>query len=913
MKADVTSNGQIHEVDAADAFHLLHTSPEGLDAKQVEWRLQEVGPNRLVRPPRWRLTQRIVKNFANFFALLLDVAAICCFVADAVQPGGGMGLLGWALLGVSVLNSLFALAQELRAERAMEALKKYLPALAVVRREGQTESIPAEDLVPGDLIQISEGDRVSADARLVESVDLLINNAPLTGESRTQPMTTARARGRLIESPNVVFAGCSVVRGHGLAIVFATGHRTEFGKIAALSRDVTRPLSPLERETQRMIRILTILAIAMGGLFFTYGVVVGRPLWVNIVFMLGIIVANVPEGLLPTFTLALSMAAVRMAKRQVLVKSLEAVEGLGAVHVVCTDKTGTLTRNELKLVALLSPFDGSNLSGSSAEHFLKCGLIASELNPTLTDTAQEDSSPPRWSGDPIDVALANEYEKCFGTCDTIIAHTRRHYPFDLQKRRESGVFANDSETLFAVKGAWESIRPQTCFFCGASGDSQPATASLLDGCDLLVQRESSQGRRVIAVASRSLPGLPDSNTREELLEASLTLLGLLVFDDPIRPEVPEAVAQCHSAGIRVILITGDHPDTAAAVARQCGILPDKASAQDVVIVGSELEHLREHRLVERLQQGVAVFARTTPDQKLKIVSALKSCQLVVAMTGDGVNDAPALKAADVGIAMGTSGTDVARESADIVLLDDNFASIVTGIHEGRAIFANMQKFTTYVLASNIPEIVPFLIFVVLPVPLALTVLQILSIDLGTDLLPAIGLGQEPPEDSAMRQPPRKATERLMSATVMVTAYLFLGMIQAAWSLLLFFLVLYHGGWYWGQDLAETSTLYRSATGITLASVILMQIGNVIGRRSEQSSGMDWGLLGNRIVLLGIFVEALLSWAILYWPPVQLILGTGPVEPEFYLLAWLGVPILFFADLTRKVILQRYTRHLPQAA
>ncbi len=331
-------------------------------------------------------------------------------------------------------------------------------------------------------------------------------------------------------------------------------------------------------------------------------------------------------------------------------------------------------------------------------------------------------------------------------------------------------------------------------------------------CDAIVQRMSAQGQRVIAVAHRRLERLPDPKAKEESLEQSLVLSGFLALDDPIREEVPAAVANCHNAGIRVLLITGDHPDTAEAIARQCGILPEAGQAKlpgrlqtcptSSVLLGTELETLREQQLIERLRGGVTVFARTTPEQKMKIVTALKRLGHVVGMTGDGVNDAPALKAADVGIAMGVGGTDVAREVADIVLLDDNFASIVAGVEEGRGVFANIQKFTTYVLASNIPEIVPFLLYVVLPVPLGLTVIQILSIDLGTDLLPAIGLGQEPPERDAMKRPPRRANERLLSFSLMATAYLFLGIIQAAWSLFMFFLVLVQGGWQWGQELVR---------------------------------------------------------------------------------------------------------------
>ena len=887
---------QIHEVAAGDVFGLLRSRSGGLTALEVEARRHEVGPNRLQPPSRWRWLRILAKHFINFFSLLLYLAAIVCFVADAIEPGMGMGLLGWALLGVAVLNGLFAFAQEMRAERAMEALRRFLPQRVRVCREGAEREVLADDLVPGDVLLLAEGDRIAADARLVETEDLLVNNAPLTGESRSQPLKTGAAKGRLIDSPNIAFAGCSVLRGNGTAVVFATGHRTELGKIAALSRDVRRPLSPLQRETNRMVRVLTLIAVVMGLLFFAVGVASGRSLWINIVFMLGIIVANVPEGLLPTITLALSMASLRMAKKQVLVKTLEAVESLGAVHVICTDKTGTLTRNELAIAAMVDPIQGLPMQAPTAlRPLLKAALIASEVR---TGMAPGDSAP-RWSGDPIDVALAQRYTELFGPPDAILAETRRHFPFDLAKRREAGVFANGTEVLFAIKGAWESLRPLIGQIQGGDGRVIPAEDEALVACDGIVHRLSSQGQRVIAIASRRLDRLPDPKAPEESLERGLVLSGFLALDDPIREEVPEAVARCHTAGIRVLMITGDHPDTAEAVARACGILrPDEPAAQRI-LHGADLERLREQQLVERLRDGITVFSRTTPEQKMKIVAALKRLGLVVAMTGDGVNDTPALKAADVGIAMGASGTDVAREAADIVLLDDNFASIAAGIEEGRAVFANMQKFTTYVLASNVPEIVPFLIYILLPVPLALSVIQILSVDLGTDLLPAIGLGQEPPERDAMARPPRRGDERLLSLPLMVTAYLFLGVIQAAFSLFLFFLVLHQGGWCWGQELSEGDPLYHSATGITLATIVLMQVGNVIGRRSLRGSGLDRGLLANRILLLGVATEILFSWMILYAPSVQAFLQTGPVPWQIYAFAWLGIPLIFGLDSIRK--------------
>lgn len=929
---------QIHEVAAEAVFGLLRTRREGLADAEAAARLTEIGPNRLESPSRSRWVRHAGRHFTNFFSLLLDIAAASCFVAESLQPGEGMGVLGWALLGVSVLNSLFAFAQEVRAERAMAELQKFLPQTVRVRRGGLERAIPADELVPGDVILLGEGNRIPAEARVVDCAELLVNNAPLTGESRALPRTSEPAKGSLSDGSNIVFAGCSVLRGSGAAVVFATGHRTEFGKIAALSRDVRRPPSPLERETNRMIRVLTLVAVVMGVLFFAYGVATGRSLWVNVVFMLGIIVANVPEGLLPTLTLALSMASLRMAKKQVLVKSLEAVETLGAVHVICADKTGTLTRNELAIAEMVDPVSGTPLSPDASCRFLEAALIASEvhqdysaasLNPAdrTLPTQHGARTSQSWSGDPLDVAVAQRYAEVIGPPGEVLRGTRRHFPFDLQKRREAGVCVRGGEVLFAVKGAWESLRPLIGFVQSGRSGPSPVDTEVLAQCDDAVHAASARGQRVIAVAARQLETLPDPRARAEALEQSLILLGFLALEDPLRDEVPAAVQRCHQAGVCVMLITGDHPVTAEAVARKCGILRDPATiaaspretirtmndlpmpvpASAAVMLGTELQVLREHEIVERLRSGVTVFARTTPEQKMKVVTALKRLGYVVGMTGDGVNDAPALKAADVGIAMGVGGTDVAREAADIVLLDDNFASIVGGIEEGRAVFSNIQRFTTYVLASNIPEIVPLLLYILFPIPLALTVIQILSVDLGTDMLPAIGLGQEPPEPDGMRRPPRRGTERLLSFSLMATAYLFLGLIQAGWSLSLFFLVLLQGGWQWGEELASTDPLYRSATGITLTTVVLMQIGNVLGRRSLRKSGLDSGVLRNRLLMLGVAIEIAFSWSILHFPPVQRVLGTGPVGWQVYLFSWLGIPLIFGLDLIRKMVAARLER------
>lgn len=882
---------QIHHLSSPDVLVLLSTRCEGLTCAEVQDRIREFGQNTIEQPRRRRWIGMLVRHFTNFFSLLLIVSAVLSFFAEWLRPGESMLVLGYALFGVAILNGLFAFAQEYRADRAMEELRKLLPPRVTVRRDGTEQTMPAAAIVPGDIIIVQEGCTVPADARLVEARDLLLSNAVITGESRPKSLTSDPAKGRLSEASNIIFAGCTILRGSGEAVVFATGPRTEFGKIAALSHNVQRAASPLEREVNRMIRILTVIAVTMGVLFFVYGMISEQPLLNNIVFMLGIIVANVPEGLLPTITLALTMGSLRMARKNTLVKSLESIESLGSMHVICTDKTGTLTKNELALAAVVDPLTGVDvLSQVEQKRILQLAVVASDLHGPAG----------AWTGDPLDVVVTRQYDALQGNVSATIDKTVRHFPFDVRKRRQAGLLQNNDHLVYATKGAWEALRPLIRSITTSDGNGeQPVDGSQLALADQTVHRLAAQGYRVIAVASRQLELPSDATANQSVLEKDLVLQGFLTFEDPIRPEVPDAVRQCHRAKIRVLLITGDHPDTAFAVAQRIGIVAEGVDARTAVLHGDELERLREDVVAERLRSGVAVFARTNPEQKMKIVMAVKRLGLVVGMTGDGVNDAPALKAADVGIAMGIGGTDVAREAADIVLLDDNFASIVAGIAEGRTIFRNIQKFIDYVLASNVPEIVPYLLYIIFPVPLALTILQILSIDLGTDILPAIGLGQEPPESDVMEYPPRRSDEGLLTKPLLMHAYLFFGPLEAAYSLTLFFCVLALGGWHYGEELDLRSSLYHSATGITLATVVLMQIANLISRRSARRSGLDRGLLKNRLILLGIAIETLFAWSLLFWPPMQRILSTGPVPWWIFAMAWLGVPIGLGADYAQK--------------
>lgn len=886
------NNQQIHQLDTLSVFSQLGSGADGLSQTDVDERLADVGPNSFDIPDPWKLVRSLIKQFTNFFTILLNISAGICFIANALQPGESMHILGFALFGVSFLNAGFSFWQEYRADKAMEELKKFIPHQVNVRRNNQEVSIAANELVPGDLVVLVEGDRVPADVRLIESTGLMLNNAPLTGESspvmvNPEPSTKNI---RLSDSQNTAFAGCSVIRGIGLGVVFATGLRTEFGKIAQMSQAIDRPVSPLETETAKMVRILTIIAVCMGLVFFMYGVFTGRSLWVNLVFMMGIIVANVPEGLLPTFTLSLAMGSRRMAQKNVLVKTLNAVEGLGAVHVICTDKTGTLTLNQLK-VAHVDPVSDKKNNDSMV---MAIARGACDIRQTKNG----------FSGDPLDLAIDSKIKNSKYYKENHIEIVKS-FAFDVSKRRSAGLARIDGNDYFCLKGAWESLRPFIHFPEVDSEtkkkitDQKSRQNEFLSVYDSKVEELARQGLRVIAIAGRSCNASTNLDKEQEALEnEGLELFGFIGVEDPVRSEVPDAVTRCQKAGIDVILITGDHPETARAVAIKTGIMKSKT---DVVFTGLELEKMTQQQLIASLGAGACVFARSTPEQKMKIVAALKAMDKITAMTGDGVNDAPALKAADVGIAMGRDGTDVARESAQIILLDDNFASIVDGIEEGRTVFANIRKFTNYVLVSNGPEIMPYLIYILFPVPLALTVIQILSIDLGTDIIPSMALGQEPPDPEEMKKPPRNPKQGLLTLPLILHSYLFLGLLEGLWSLGLFFYVLNMGGWQYGQDLTSNSELYRSATGIALSTILLMQIGNLIGRRYRVKNGFDLDLFRNKLLITGIAIQIVFSWAVLYFPPVNLVLGTASVPVSIYAIAWAGIPLIFGMDLLRKKI------------
>jgi calcium-translocating P-type ATPase len=875
----------------------LRTTPRGLSSREAERRLLTEGPNELARPRGRRWPAELVRQLTHPLALLLWVAALLALVA-------GTAVLAAAIVGVILLNAAFAFLQERQAERAVEALASYLPPQANVLRDGRRTVIEARLLVPGDILLLAEGDGISADARLLEG-SVEVDVSTLTGESvpvfRSAEFVDAQAP--LLEARDLVFSGSACTGGEARAAVVATGMRTELGRIAALSQRLRREESPLEKQVKRVAWLIAVVSVVAGLVFFPLGALVaGLPPADALTFAIGLIVANVPEGLLPTITLALAVGVRALARSGALVKRLSAVETLGSTTVICTDKTGTLTENRMTTTAIWT--DGGELDltrrveGGPASVERLGAVLAACNNAELDPDA----------GDPTEVALLRA-AGLLGADTTLVAREagrRKEFHFDAARRLMSTVDERPGGLSLHVKGAPEEALDRCTAILGADGVERPLADPEREAILARSERWAADGLRILAAADGRLPeGSPLPGRREEA-ERNLVFLGLVALLDPPRPEVAEAVARCHDAGIRVVVITGDAGPTAVAIARKIGIVGDGVR----LVIGRELDRLSDAALGELLRTEPAlVFARSSPEAKLRIADALRDRGEIVAMTGDGVNDAPALRRADIGVAMGRSGTEVAREAATMVLTDDNFATIVTAVEAGRRVYDNVRKFILYIFAHITPEVVPFLVFALSggAVPLPLTVLQILAIDLGTETLPALALGQEPAEPGLMERPPRSPRESVISSELLLRAWGFLGGISAGLVLGGFFFVLLRAGWSPGDAVSAGSGLhhaYLQATTMTFAGIVACQVGTAFAARTSKASLRSVGLWSNRALLWGIVFELAFTAALLYLPPLQAVFGTRALPLSDLLLLAAFPPIVWGLDELRRYVRRR---------
>jgi calcium-translocating P-type ATPase len=894
--APVPEDASVSAPDPREPLALLYrdlrTSSTGLTEREAERRRTVYGLNTLSRRAGHHRLAELARQFTHPLALLLALASVLAGIT-------GTASLALAILAVVLLNAMLAFAQEQQAERAVEALSAFLSEQATVVRDGTARTVPASELVPGDILIVDEGERVSADARLAEG-GVEVDLSALTGESvpvyrSAQPAD--RAEG-LLEAGELLFSGTVCSGGHATAVITGTGMHTELGRIAALSQRTRRSASPLERQVKRAARLIALVAVGVGLAFLPLGLAAGLTLGAAATFAIGLLVANVPEGLLPTITLALATGVRELARRGAVVKRLSAVETLGATTVICTDKTGTLTENRMRAVAVWTsqgeaPWDGE---GTLPGHARPVAVSAAACTTARLADRQ---------GDPTELALLDLADRT-GCPLPSQSDQGTLYRFDPRIKLMTVAQARDGGVVLHTKGAPEEVLARADRLLDADGErplGPDERSRVVAEVGLLADR----GLRVLAVARRTLPGgRPPPPSRREEAERNLCLLGLVALADPLRPEVAPSIAMAHRAGIRVNVVTGDNGLTAAAIAGQAGI----GHQGGRIVTGTELDTMSDARLDALLAGGEEViFARSSPESKLRIADALRSEGQTVAMTGDGVNDAPALRRADIGVAMGRSGTDVAREAATMVLTDDNFATIVAAVEAGRRTYDNIRKFIVYIFTHAVPEVVPFLVFALSggAIPLPLTVMQILAVDLGTDTLPALALGRERSEPGLMDRPPRPRRHNVIDRGMLARAWGFLGPLSAALVMGGFLLTLLRGGWHPGAATGSGSDLsgvYHRATTVAWLGIVFCQVGTAFAVRTERASLRSVGVFSNRHLLGGIGFSLAFAAVIVYVPALHRLFGTAALRPSD-LLTVLPFPfVVWGADELRKAVVRR---------
>ncbi len=909
-----------------EVFQTLKTSTNGLTSEEAKRRLAEHGPNILVEKKQASIAYKFLVQLKDLFGILLIFASLLAAVDAIWENNFSMWETSAIILAVVLVNAVFSLFQEWRAEKAMEALKSWMPEYAKVIREGQLQKILVRDLVPGDLIVLEEGDRVPADARLTEAFDLWTNNVPLTGESEPQPRTTNAIKtvdSGYLDVPNLVFMSTSVATGQGRAVVVKTGMDTKFGQIAGLTQEIKEEASPLQKEIAYTAKYDFILAITVGVAFFFVSLTLLHVhLFAAILFMIGVMVALVPEGLQVTVSSALAISVLKMAHENVLIKRLSAVQTLGSVTVICTDKTGTITKGEMTATKMWVPDKVVEISGSGFNpvgDFANSGKLLEKEDSRAIEKLLEISAlcntaklePPSdrnrsWSivGDPTDGALLVAAIKYGLNPQGMLAQKPIHHviPFDSRRKRMTTIHRYDHEILAYTKGAPRSIL-SVCNRVLVEGNIENLTRESLDEVETKIREFAIEGLRVIAMAYSELPANGSLKTRN--VENDMILVGLVAMKDPPRPEVENAVAIAKKAGIKIVIITGDYGPTAQAIAREVGIVdPDKCR----IIRGVDMETMTDEQITEEAKKEDAIFARVSPEQKLRIVKALKQHAEIVAVTGDGANDAPSLKEADIGVAMGVSGTDVAREAADMVLLDDSFASIVKAVESGRTIYENLRKFIVYVFTHNWAELIPYVLYALLGLPLPLLVVQILAIDLGIDVIPSLALSREPPEPGIMQEQPRSIRERLFDTGVFLRS-LYLGTIIAVGAMVGCFLTWSSGGWHLGLSSIPSSdpTIYAKGTTMTFAGIVIAQVGNVLASRTNKASIFKTSLRSNKWIWLGIAAQITIISMLVYVPPMQALFGTAPLGPSDWAFLALLAVIVVFAEEIRKWFARRLSK------
>jgi Ca2+-transporting ATPase len=855
-------------------------SRDGLSEEKAVARLQQYGPNVLQTTPPpspWKL---LLEQFSNVLIITLLVATVLsAFLGHALEAV--------AIAVIVLFAVMLGFIQEFRAEKAIEALRRMAAPSTTVIRDGREKTVPAREIVPGDIVILVAGDRIPADGRLIEAVNLRVDEAPLTGESLPSEKDSSvvlLSETAVGDRRNMVFAGTSLVYGRGRIVVTATGMETEFGRIAGMLQRVETEKTPLQKNLDKVGASLARAALVIVAVIVALGIVRGQPFIEILIFGIALAVAVVPEALPAVVTISLALGVQRMVRRNALMRRLPAVETLGSTTVICSDKTGTLTRDEMTVRRLytsgidvrvggsgyrpegsLTTENGDQALSRQVRELLEAGILCNDANLMLSPEGEW-----RISGDPTEAALIVAARKSGLDEQELRQRFPRidEQPFSSETKRMVTVHRSGSSTFAIVKGAPEVILPSCSHFVDASGQLRTFDHSERTGTLGRVETMGHEALRVIAIARKESAGSAGNLD-------GLTFLGLAGMIDPPREEAREAVNRCISAGIRPVMITGDHPVTASAVARELGILRD-----DHVLSGVEIEGMDESAL-DKAAGTVEVFARVSPEHKLRIVEALQKRGQVVAMTGDGVNDAPALKKADIGISMGITGTDVSREASAMTLLDDNFSTIVAAIEEGRGIYDNIRKYLTYLLSSNIGELGLMAGATLLDYPLPLSAVQILYVNLATDGLPALALAVDPAEPGIMKRPPNNPKQGIFSRSVLA-----LMLAGGLWSTLVN-LVLFEWARHSGRSLSEAMTM-------TFVSLVLIQFFKAYNFRSEKEPVFR-NTFSNRWLNLAIIWELMMLFAIIYVPVLTVPFGTFAMPSEDWLIVLCGaltvVPVI----------------------
>eukprot|EP00002_Diphylleia_rotans_P025319 TRINITY_DN4_c0_g1_i2.p1 TRINITY_DN4_c0_g1~~TRINITY_DN4_c0_g1_i2.p1 ORF type:complete len:1006 (-),score=236.56 TRINITY_DN4_c0_g1_i2:389-3406(-) len=954
-----------HKLSIDEVIARLRTHPQkGLTDMEAEERLSTYGRNALTPPPQDPEWKKLLKQFTGWFSILLEVGALLSFVGYALDTDTPENLyIGVVLAAVVIITSVFSYYQEFKSNSIMEKFKNFLPQMATVIRNGEKRKLDATDVVPGDIIEIIGGNKIPADLRLISVSNLKVDNASLTGEAEPQSRSTEMTDENPLETKNLAFYGTLATEGSAIGIAIGTGDRTVIGRIAGLAASTAAEDTPIHREIHHFILIITGVAIFLGTSFFIIGMIISGGDWItNLVFMIGIIVANVPEGLLATVTVSLTLTANRMASKNVLVKNLEAVETLGSTTTICSDKTGTLTQNVMTVSHVWydktifeceTSTQRANFVASSGT-FKALQRVATLCNRAVFDPKKERDAGGHLAtiGDASESALIKFCQPLRDILEMRDANPKvfevpfnslNKYQLSIHKQEAS---AHDGRQLLVMKGAPERILERSSSVL-VQGKVEPMTDRFRAEFQQAYEALGSMGERVLGFAECHLPAdrFPDGFAYSDkdggnFPTSDLCFVGLISLIDPPRPAVPDAISKCKTAGIKVIMVTGDHPITAKAIARQVGIITDDtiediaakegrpvsdidpSRARAVVVHGHQLKDFTEDDWARTMDHPQIVFARTSPTQKLIIVEHCQMRREVVAVTGDGVNDSPALKKADIGVAMGISGSDVSKEAADMILLDDNFASIVHGVEEGRLIFDNLKKSIAYTLSSNIPEISPFLVFIVVNVPLPLSTVLILSIDLGTDMIPAISLAYEKAESDIMRRPPRNAdADRLVNARLISFAYFQIGMTQAVAGFFTYFVVmgdyffapwmLPGAGTLWedenqavnGRNFVDRrEALYRAQTAFFVSIVVVQWADLLICKTRKLSIATQ--KMNNGHLNFGLFSETAIAAALCYIPPLNTVFSTRPIRLVHWCPALPWSLLIFVYDEVRKYFIRQ---------